>query len=312
MKSRWKIRAALLVTLCAAVAVFGWIRWTEYRDGRTWPSLRIGDDAARTGPIIVPIVPPVELDRMSKSDVLALRSQAVARTPSFFDEDYTPAEMVYGDIADGHPWWGIEGQFITGPGRHSIDGPSEEARFLLNPLLLIAPEFHGLSLWGRRPFWANGVDAVTLNEADVAPYPTAVELTWFPAQRRGQVTYDVSAWLATTARLRHASGDPLPAKLSLNPINAYELGLSTMRVDVAASKGVHAPGRAQSSTTRCFIHEGGSCGYPGNCNNASGPAYRLEFMMLTELPAHVVVQLYEHGASANSGAPDFTWTIRFR
>jgi hypothetical protein len=71
-------------------------------------TLNLGTTASTTEIDIV-IRPPIELDFMTKAEVLQLRREAVHWYPALFTGEYRPAESIFGQIVDGLPWWGIAG-----------------------------------------------------------------------------------------------------------------------------------------------------------------------------------------------------------
>ena len=137
--------------------------------------------AAKLELVDLQVLASAELDRLSKADVLRLRRQAVMTQAPLLAADYVPSEAVFGQIVDGAPWWGIEGQFRHGPGPRSIEGPSEESRFILNPFLLVAPEFGG--------FWPR------LNDAEARDFPFTCyphSLVWWPREARAEASYSAA------------------------------------------------------------------------------------------------------------------------
>ena len=88
---------------------------------------------------------------------------------------------------------------------------------------------------------------------------------------------------------RYASEKPL---LSLSAYNARDFGFNFLAIDTNRSQNVRT---LIPSTTLApnlhFIHRGGSCGYPGGCNNMSPYQDEIEFSVKT-LPAEVVVKLW--------------------
>jgi len=93
-------------------------------------------EAAPAGAVTIGLYDPIELDGMTRAEVEQLRTYYVDKHPELVRE-YTPSSAVFGQIVDGLPWWGVEGQFCDGPGERGIDGDSEEARWVINPFLLL-------------------------------------------------------------------------------------------------------------------------------------------------------------------------------
>ncbi|MCP4594805.1 MAG: hypothetical protein GY842_29080, partial [bacterium] len=158
--------------------------------------LLIGDRAEIRETYAVVLNRPVELDFLSKADVLRFRRDAVAQHPRLIDPDYSPSRAVFGLIEDGLPWWGNAGQYFHGPGAKSIEGPSEESRYIVNPLLLVAVDLVGLSPWCGGFAWdGSRISQSELNDPNFPLYCPASALTWWPRESRAEAVYDLSGHL---------------------------------------------------------------------------------------------------------------------
>jgi hypothetical protein len=249
--------------------------------------------AAATGDSIeIAINSPADLNYKSRSEVLQWRRGAVEKTPGLLAGPYTPSPEVFAQMADGAPWWGIEGQFYRGPGQRSIEGASEESRFLLNPYLLVAPEFN--DDWSKK-----------LSETEAGSFPlycAPLSLNWRPKEAYAEVTYAADC----IARRQRPQFD-------LIAFNARDLGLPYVYVSYAESQNVFkqtAPTTAYANPQ--FIHQGGSCGYPGGCNNMSPITPPIDDIQLAGLPATVVVWLWREEPATVAQAPDMRFVIHFR
>jgi hypothetical protein len=61
-----------------------------------------------------------------------------------------------------------------------------------------------------------------------------------------------------------------------------------------------------------FLHQGGSCGYPGGCNNTSPPTPEIEGLQVTALPAKVVIWLWKQQPISLGQEPDMRFVIQFQ
>lgn len=260
--------------------------------------------------------PPVELDYLPSSEILDLRRAAVARYPDLLAGSYRPSREVF-RLASGRPWWGIAGQFYHGPGEHSIDGPAEESRFLLNPYLLVAAEFRGLSIWsnGQRALaWDKArITAGDLARPDFPFYCPPVSLRWWPIESRAEVTYDVSACLSALNRWTLYPLGITDASFDLTAYNARDLGLEYLYWSPESSQNVSA-GQAMQSPIAIphFLHQGSSCGFPGGCNNMSPHVPELSGLQIQRLPARAVIQLWRDEQASAEQASDMTFVLVFR
>ncbi len=273
---------------------------------------------APAGPLEIALAPPAELDFLSRAEVLDLRRQAVQQHAALLAAPYRPAPAVFGQAQGGRPWWGVAGQFYYANGARSIEGPSEEARFILNPYLLVAAEMTGLSIWGRGPAplaWDTGrIGAADLARPDFPFYCPPARLVWRPAERRAEVTYGVSAYLAA---VNHWTRRPLTladASFGLITYNARDLNLRYLYLAPAESRNVIAPAAAagQPVALRHYLHVGSSCGYAGGCNNMSPHIPELEELRIEALPALATLKLWQRRPAGVAAEADFTWMIQFQ
>lgn len=253
--------------------------------------LAIGD-GAKVASVNVDIQPPTELDWKSKSEVLQLRAMTVQQYPELMAAEYVPDEAVFGQIVDGLPWWGMEGEFFYWKGEKSIAGPSEESRFILNPFLLVAADFYS---------WWQGKIA----EAELSTFPLTClpgDLHWRPQEARAEATYDAEC----IKRGQNYAFD-------LIAYNARDMNLNYIFVSYQDSLNVT---KSDMPTTVYanpqFIHQGGSCGYPGGCNNMSPYTPEIDGLEITDFPAQVIIWLWRHKPASPEQPPDMTFVLSFR
>lgn len=284
-------------------AVWWWIQPAPNRN-----ALALGA-AAKVTALDIAMAPPSELDGLTRAQVLELRAQAVSRYPDLLAASYSPSEAVFGQIVDGLPWWGVAGHFFYGSGERSIEGAAEEARFLLNPYLLVAAEFDVLSAkWDTAR-----VTALDLRRPDFPFYCEAEGLRWQPGELRAEVTYNLSACIARTAQWTTGPLHLGDAAFSLIAYNARDLNLGNLFVDYAASRNVSKPGAPVSAyAVPHYIHQGGSCGYPGGCNNMSPDTPEISWLEINALPADLVVKLWRRSPPSVEQAADLLFTIHLK
>lgn len=279
----------------------------------------VAPDALRPieGPYDVPINAPSEFDGLTRDEVFDLRREAVGehsglRGAAGLGGAYEP-ESVFGQIADGLPWWGIDGNFIWGSGERSADGPSEEARFVLNPYLLIASNTRYL-------FW-QGLDDATVESLreqheDFPLWPQPIRLTWWPEERRAEVVYDETGFAALVGEI-DLSREVAPSfNVYQVGYNARDLGLSHAYMSLDESQNVAMLDEAGEPTEPVvveigqFIHAGSSCALPSGCNNMSGGWLVAGALRVTALPARARMRLWT-SAPGSSADPDFTFDLAY-
>lgn len=309
--NRNRLWAVLILLTLACSLLF--MAWT----GRlTWPNrneLALGEQTD-VKVVSIEIQPPVEFDYLAKTRILAVRKEAASRHPELISGTYKPAGAVFGRIENRHPWWGTIGMFYYGQGDRSIDGPAEESRFILNPYLLVAAELEGLTIWRHgTAMWDQK------RTADFDPgmsgfplYCPAQDLRWYPAQRRAEVTYDVSRY-REAVRSWTDEPLPLPIEFSLLAYNARDLNLNYVYVAFEDSRHVHKDDASNIPLPiKHYLHRGSSCGYPGGCNNASPRMSEISAIWIDQLPARVVVWLWQDEPGAHGPPPDLVFTIWFQ
>lgn len=307
---------AMLVLLCAVLV------W-NLRDGafscRFVPSvnhnrLLLGSRSQIHGAYHVGLNQPVEFDFLTRAEVLRFRRNAVVQHPSVIHQDYRPSGAVFGQMEDGLPWWGNAGQYFHGSGVKSIEGPSEESRYIVNPLLLVAVDLVGLSPWCDGFQWDRGhVGEDELNDQDFPLYCRPSSLTWWPRESRAEAVYDLSAHLEKLNRYTATRMSLANAFFCLMPDNARDLNLNYLAVSPETSLNVSKDDlRPEAVGILHFLHRGASCGYPGGCNN--GSPYQPEFdnFRVEALPAHLDVLLWRDRPEDISEPPVMRFTVRFR
>lgn len=257
--------------------------------------LKVGAGAVKATPILFD--EPVELDEKSRDEILARRTMRVNYYAMLLDKGYKPSMSVFGQIVDHKPWWGIEGEFCMGPGRRSIDGPAEESRFLMNPFLL-------LGLDEGKAFTIRGVYCIPA-------FPRPLSLIWSPMEAKAEVVYDITRFYQERARYPKVNGEY--DVLQLIDYNARDFGYQYIHVDSIQSHHVEPQADAGMFTDvvpmKGFIHLGGSCGYPGGCNNASPHQPDLIFR-IKSVPALLNCKLWKERPAGPDQRADFTFIIR--
>jgi len=242
--------------------------------------------------INIPLNSMIELDFKTKREIYELRKKYTQFFPNFIKADYQPSEVVFGQIEDGKPWWGMLGLSYYGDGKNSIDGYSEESRFLVNPLLLVGLD-SGYSL--------------VVNNRNIQPaetYPIPMSLSWSDDNKKAIVRYDITSYKQRAAM----RGDPNLSKniLTMIAYNAKDLGFDYLYV--APTESMNVVGWTNLVIIRQFIKTGGSCGYQGGCNNMSPYQPELE-IRVDKLPARAYVKLWRDQPSDTSLPADMVYLI---
>ncbi|MBY0550890.1 MAG: hypothetical protein K2W95_26665 [Candidatus Obscuribacterales bacterium] len=271
--------------------------------------LSVGTNATAKGEINLSLVRAISLNGRTRVEIISARRKAVAKYP-LFSGTYSPSEPVFGLVEDKKPWWGYYGMYVYRQGLKSPLGPSKESRFIFNPYLLVAADPTVIGLINPKK--------VTPEILKTPDFPFVWEpknLRWWPEQARAEVTYDVSGFQKQVAKFKQylKEGDYFINKFSLIAYNARDLGFNYIYPDIARSNNVENR-YAEKTPIKIaqMIHCGGSCGFPGGCNNMSPLMPELDFMRLTDKPpATLVISLWRDQPRSVTAKPDFTYTIKF-
>ena len=276
-----------------AAILFVRIFWVPGRFGSN--QLLIGPSAQTPGTYSIPIHPMEELDFKTKDEIYELRKKYVLGRPQLAKKNYRPSHAVFGQIESGRPWWGIHGIYFYGPGERSILGLSEETRFLSNPFLLV-----GLSELRAYPTSLSPDDSA-------AYYPKPLELRWRAGDFLATVRYDVSSHF--NFLLQHGYHHAGERQLELAAYNARDFGFNYLYVDPLKSKNIAWLNQdSEAVHLRQFLHRGGSCRYPGGCNNASPRSPELG-VRVGGPPAQAYVKLWKDKPKDVEGIADMIFII---
>jgi hypothetical protein len=100
--------------------------------------------------------------------------------------------------------------------------------------------------------------------------------------------------------------DNFGTDLTLVAYNARDLGYNFLYAVPEKSENVSLP--AHPARILQFIHTGGSCGYPGDCNNMSPYQAGLEFH-IDSLPALAYIKLWKSRPVDAAAAADMVFVI---
>ncbi|MDD5195865.1 MAG: hypothetical protein PHQ96_09375 [Candidatus Omnitrophica bacterium] len=259
--------------------------------------LKLGTTASPLSSQEIILNEPIELDFKTRAQIMHIRKEYVDKYRDLLVNDYLPFEPLYNQIEDNRPWWGIRGEFCWSRGQKSIDGPSEETRFFINPYLLL-----GLD------------EGVAFTSYPCAPvYPHPVSFFWFAQDSKAEVTYDISRFFREREYMPRKLRDY--HTLSLISYNARDFGYEYISVAPEESLNVAPVGEGrlfkEACQLRAFIHRGISCGYPNGCNNQSPDEPDLQFKIL-DVPAVLYCKLWKANPKQASDNADFTFVIKLK
>jgi len=272
--------------------------------------LAIGDRAINSAPVDIPINDPGDLNFKTREEILNWRIQNLYKSPGLLSGEYVPNPAVFSQVVDGKPWWGMQGTFIWGVGKRSIEGLSEESRFVLNPLLLVGANPNCVNLW--KP------DQITPIDMSDPTFPYCwlpKSLRWYPDQSLVQVVYDVTEF---NQRLEIRKDKLIAAPSDVNRFgliayNARDFGFDYLYLNTAKSINVTQDKPVSKAVQiQQMIHCGGSCGYPGGCNNMSPAMPDIDYFRFSALPARAHIDLWKQKPNSVNDKPDLIYYLDLR
>ncbi len=129
------------------------------------------------------------------------------------------------------------------------------------------------------------------------------KLIWGKGASSGEVTYNITDYHRKTS----ACGYGDIRKLYLSDYNARDFGFNYFAMDSAKSKNITAA-FDQIIPIIQYIHTGGSCGYPGGCNNKS-PTQPELVIKWEELPAKIYLKLWKVSPADTTQKADMDFII---
>jgi len=262
-------------------------------------SLLLGAKTKASAEVAIAPVPPAKFDGKSREELFAMRSRQVLDHPELVAPGYKPRDEVFALLEDGSPWWGLEGVYFYSAGPRSTEGLSEESRFLLNPLLLVAV---------REPLaWKHDKP-----EGAADYFPRLLSLSWSPKISAGHATFDVSTHFDFVSRNGYAYPDGADRSLLMVAYNARDFGYHYLALDAVASENAAMlqPTSAPLPIVQ-FIHKGGSCRFGHGCNNMS-PIRRDFLLKVTATPATAVFKLWKSEPASADQAPESTFSLELK
>jgi len=277
--------------------------------------LAVGAQASTTETLSIDLNRPIDLNLKTNEEVLSLRRFFVEQRAALLAKPYKPSSYVFGELKDRSFWWGEAGYFVFGKGAKASQGRSVEGRYLLNPFLLLAPEFWGLTIWyTKKVKWDPakiGADALTRD--DFPFYCKPENLEWHPADSSASVSYDLTSFLRDINQFVSAPLTIDDVFFGLNSINAKDFDLNYLFLDPANSKSIRNPNQNDQTVQNDMrlIHTD-NCGLEGGCNVFSGIPKRLNYVVVEKVPAAASFKLWRVQPSSVNEKADFRFDINIR
>ncbi len=259
--------------------------------------------------IDLPLRQPEQFNYLTREEIYQKRISSVLAVPNLLQRDYRPLENVFEQIVDGKPWWGLHGSFVFEKGQRSLEGESEESRFILNPFLLVALNSWTAGIWDK--------DRVSEEDLRLPDFPFCWQpyiARFFPKRKAIQIGYDVTCFDRSLKRYDRLLRDREPNRgFGLVAYNARDFGYNYIFVPIDQSKSIVNTSRNKHPVLiQQYIHSGDSCGCSEWCNNMSPEQEEIDHFELKALPATLKALLWKRKPSSLTEEPDMTVVIELR
>ena len=202
---------------------------------------------------------PIALSGKTKNEIYQIRKEYVEKS-IFANENYEPSEAVFGPISANKPWISLNVCKENENDASKTDGPSEEARFLINPSVLVALEYPFLFTYDNEEWCSDTANAMLPKEVNYNSTKNEITVVYskLPFYTRGQDFYQ------------------------FNGLNARDFGYNYAYIDIIKSRNLPQFTNSNNIARNTiqflnYIHTGGSCKVEGGCNNGSPRQDYLEF-----------------------------------
>lgn len=299
------------VLLVVAMAIAALQATGFFRSSRNRNQLVLGKRAPAKQ--IIGLFKPQAFGGLTREKIFKMRSDVVRQHRDLLQNDYRPADVVFKRIKDGAAWYSLPGFFYYGPGEKSVDGPSSESRFVVNPFLLVAPEFWGISIWaGGHLKWDRARIESSGNPIESLPlYPIPDTLEWDARGRAASVTYHVGYFLSQLNAWSSKPVVPERVDFGVTAYNARDLGLRYIYLSLSESSGItdNKLGTEPLLITDHLQFRGSLCGNKAGCNHRDNPIPALDTIKVAALPARCVFWLWRKRPEKASKKPDFRFIV---
>ncbi|CAN5414684.1 hypothetical protein BH11CYA1_BH11CYA1_44400 [soil metagenome] len=297
---------AILVLLTATLLTLATIRAAKTQQISS-NRLSLGAQAKVQSGVSLTVNNPSEYDFHSRSEIENLRRNFAYQHPELLLYQYTPMPAIFSQIEDGKPWWGLEGQLFFDSGEKSIDGLSEESRFINNPFMLACAN---MVLDGYQYELSKFPSKDDFALSGLPLYCAASQIAIYPKESREEITYNVTNFMLTSAKIVDLPKQLGSAPFDVVAYNARDFGYNYLAVSTRYSRNINRTSDRPIEITQ-YIHCGGTCGYNGGCNNMSPYIEGLHGLSLKGLPAQACVYLWRTRPTSVDQTPDFLVQLNF-
>lgn len=269
-------------------------------------NLLILGEQGREGELQVPLTLPIDINDIPLPAVLRVRGEIFEQHKDLLQSSYVPSEGIFHRIKDIGKWLSESGYYIHGPGQDAWRGKSVESLQILNPLLLIAPDFLGTSRWGSaRLHWKDEVTAGSYAQEHKFPFrPLPESITLQPRNRLLVESYDLSGYSNLILPFVKEPVNPVPTTFTPSFINSRDMGfrlvsfLSGEAVNCTIAKDLASPLKIKDF----FSFWQGIFGVNEGINHRSRSSSEFRDISISQLPAECPFVLWQKDEPGS--APD--------
>lgn len=303
---------AILVVVIVAIQLTNWVFAPKEHRFVPGPNLNaLSVDPALQGAFPISITQPVELSSMSLATLSNLRKSIVESTPAL-TAPYSLSDEVFGRIKSEGKWMSIDGYYVGGRAQQAVNGKSFESVSILNPFILVLPEFFDLSIWSGKLKWDyKKVKRSVVLQGDFPLAPKATELTVFPSERKATVVYEVSQFVKDANSWTSVPLTAFPVTAEVLFMNAVDFGYKFAYLKIKESQGVSSEeiGNDPITLQDHYKYYKSLCGNAEGCNHRSSPHPFYDKIVFNGSGARAVFALWKSQPKSVDQEPDFRFVI---
>lgn len=248
---------------------------------------------------------------VTKSWIEDSRAQASEAGSHFISGSYRHGKGLLTQMKDSKPWLSVQNHFVLGPDSPFFQGSPAEGLGLINPLLLVRPDFIGLSAQGKAQWDRTRATDEALRSPDFPFIPLPESLKWNGATRTGSVTYNISSFVGKLNNWIKNSVTPRDASFDVAFYNAVDFNLLYISFDPERSENITTQNPGPFPAIQFLRDVPNGCGKGTDCNMRWPSTSPFRIFQVNAIPASAVFHMWTNPPEAGA-EPDVNFVISLR
>jgi hypothetical protein len=252
----------------------------------------------------------VNLNDYSKDQIYQLRQDIVNQ--SGLTANYIPADVVFGRINSSHSWWSNYEHFISGIKKDYIPGESSDSRGILNPFLLLTPEFWSFTIWSNSGFeWRENIREQIINNNIPPMFPNLINIKLKQSEKLIEADYNVTSFMQEVRPFIVNPIEEIPKSFGISGYNARDFNMRFIQLKLDKSSNIKLEGY-DNSIIKNIDYIGSFnklCYHDKPCNSRMTKLLIFDKMEF-QLPAVAEFWMWQKEPTTTEVAPDLAFKIK--